>query len=103
MIPRVNADFCGASCCCRRGRIASRMVMRDRIPYIIPKSCGGRMSCIFLVFIPMIGALSLAGLWMYKTKQVSGRFISYKSIGFSFFFSGELGEELLLPPVCSAR
>ena len=55
-----------------RAGIASRMVMQDRIPYVIPKSCGGRMSCIFLVFIPMIGALSLAGLWMYKTKQVGG-------------------------------
>ncbi len=50
---------------------SSRMVLRDRRqPYVFPRSCGGRMSCVFLVFIPMFAAIAFAGLWMYKCKQV---------------------------------
>ena len=34
------------------------------------------MSCVFLVFVPMLGALALAGLWLFKTKQVSVEYLT---------------------------
>ena len=52
------------------GRDSSMGGRNGRTPRIIPRTCGGKITCIFLVFIPMIGALTLAGWWMYKAKQV---------------------------------
>ena len=69
LLPFMHSQGFSYLCC--------RMVLRDRRkPYVIPRSCGGRMSCVFLVFVPMLGALALAGLWIYKTKQVSTKKLS---------------------------
>jgi len=38
---------------------------------LVPRSCAGKIVAIFLVCIPMMGALTLAAVWFYINKQVS--------------------------------
>jgi hypothetical protein len=37
---------------------------------VVPRSSGGKATCVFLVLIPMLAAFGIAGWWMMRAKQV---------------------------------
>ncbi|KAK2193959.1 hypothetical protein NP493_4g07014 [Ridgeia piscesae] len=67
-----------------RRRVASHSRMGERVVRVLPRTCLGRLSCLLLVLLPMLGLLAVAVYWTYSRHQVGLQALSSVTSVFSF-------------------